>query len=286
MRAACIAPLVAALACGCATAPAAAPEPAQGTAAAEEPGSPDIVEVPVLPSDGADLVQPVERLAFEIYAHDIAAWRATDQAMESGFDLAAAGVTGWIAVPDKGHQFRVRFIGEGGSVPVSLLDVDLDVSSPRPGLVTERPGGAALEPIEQSMWRARQLAARSKFRTCSDRYNSVVLQAPNSDNWLVYLFAATPQRELVIGGHHRFLVSADGGEILESTALSSGCMTIPMDSESKVVVFTQSASDEPLETSVLLSLQVDKPIAFRVPDGSVWIATHGHLWRAREGPGK
>ena len=276
MRTASLAPWIAALGCGCATAPAAVPEP--------EP--PRIVEVPVLPSDGADLAQPVERLAFEIYAHDIAAWRATDEATESGFDLGAAGVVGWIAVPDRDHQFRVRFIGEAGPDPVSLLDVDLDVSNARPGLVTERPGGAALSPIERSMWRARQLAVHSKFRACSDRYNSVVLQAPDSDNWLVYLLAATVKRELVVGGHHRFLVSADGGEILEAKALSQSCLTIPIDPKSETVVFTQNASDEPLETSVLLSLEYDKPIGFIVPDGSIWIATRGHLWRAREGPAK
>jgi len=276
MRAASLAPLIAALVCGCATAPAAPPEP-------ESQG---VVAVPVLPADGADLVRPVERLAFEIYAHDIAAWRATDEAIESGFDLAAAGVDGWIAVPDEGHQFRVRFIDEGGSGPVSLLDVDLDVSSERPGLVTERPGGAALSPIERSMWRARQLAVHSKFRACSDRYNSVVLQAPGSENWLVYLLAATVKRELVVGGHHRILVSADGSEILEATALSQGCLTIPLDPKTEVLAFTQNASEEPLETSVLLSLQVDKPIAFRVPGGSVWMATRGHLSQIREGPGK
>ena len=134
------------------------------------------------------------------------------------------------------------------------------------------------------MWRARQLAAHSKFRACSDRYNSVVLQAPDSENWLVYLLAATVKRELVIGGHHRFLVSADGSEILEAKALSQSCLTIPFDPKSQMVVFTQIASDEPLETSVLLSLQVDKPIAFRVPNGSIWMATRGHLSRVREGP--
>ena len=172
----------------------------------------------------------------------------------------------------------VRFVAERGAGPVSLLDVGLDVAVESPGLVIDRPGGVALAPDEQSMWKARQLAVHTKFSACSDRYNSVVLREPGSENWLVYLLAASMNRELVIGGHHRFRMSPDGGTILEAKALSTSCMTIPYDPKAEMFYFTQMASEEPLETSVLLSLQVDKPILFMVPpDGAIWMARGGRL---------
>jgi hypothetical protein len=258
---------------GCASSPAPAP-----------PATPP-AQVPLVSSDGSDLLNPIERLAFLIHAQDIAAWRATDQAFESGFDPAASGVVGWIAVPEQGTSFMVRFVAERASGPVSLLDVGLDVALESPGLVIDRPGGAALSPIEQAMWKARQLAVHAKYRACSDRYNSVVLREPDSENWLVYLLAASMKGDLVIGGHHRFRVSPDGGTILEAKALSMSCMTMPYDEKAAAFYFTQVVSEEPLETSVLLSLQVDKPIVFMVPpDGAVWMATRGHLTKVRDRP--
>lgn len=63
------------------------------------------------------------------------------------------------------------------------------------------------------------------------------------------------------------------------------CLTAPIEPETEIFVFLQNASEEPLETSVLLSLQVEFPIMFRVPHGSIWMARTGHLTQVRKGSG-
>lgn len=239
--------------------------------------------VPVLPYDISELSSPIEHLGYQIYARDIAAWRATDAVVDSGIDLKSAGVRGWITVL-QGSSALVRFVGGDDSNPVSLIDVSVDLATSSPADVLRQTRGVALSEAELSMWRARQLAASSDFRKCSDRYNTVVLRDPYSENWLVYLLAATTTSDLVVGGHHRFLVSFDGGHLLEAVPLSNACLTIPVEPGTKMVVFTQLASEEPLETSVLLSLQTDTPVMFSVPHGSIWKANKGHLILIRDGP--
>jgi hypothetical protein len=134
------------------------------------------------------------------------------------------------------------------------------------------------------MWRALQTAAGSDYKPCGSKYNSVVLRKPGSESWLVYLLSATQSEELVVGRHYRVEVSSLGDQVLRLDPLSKSCFRIPTSSEAEAYVFTQIAAEEPLESSVLLSLQQIKPVVFSVPSGSVWSAERGRLRLLRDGP--
>lgn len=225
------------------------------------------------PVDRATLSE-VERRGCDIYLRDIAAHRATDAA-RTEVDLARTGAVGWIVVPYE-QGLLVRFVdGEERAV----VDVSVDPESALRPFVMPRAPAEALTPREKQMWRALQLAAHQSVMGCSDRYNSVVIpadDAPDSD-WLVYLLAATvdPSR-IMLGGHHRFRIAADGRTVLEHLPLSKSCLSMQYTEATAMIVISHVVTPEPVETQVFLNLLHDIPVDVLTLEG-------GRHWRIEGG---
>lgn len=198
-----------------------------------------------------------------IYDHDVAAWVSTDALLAHlGNGPPPPGMGGWIVV-EEGDALKVRFVRQDGDELRSAFDIE--VRDGRAGAVK-----AVNEPLsgpEKASFLARQTAIENIGRLrCSPRLNTVVLDDPDSDGWLVWLLTSTTDANIVpVGGHYRFRISADGATVLRRDMLSNSCLNMPRtqkDAEGRPVAMavSQIVSQGPVETHVFLSLQNRMPI--------------------------
>ena len=199
----------------------------------------------------------------EIHRQDVAAWVATDALMEKFSGTPPQGLAGWIVVPD-GRDQKVRFLKAEGDVVSAGWDVI--VRNGRAGDVVDVTDGT-LSDQEQARFRARMTAASNIGRLrCSPNMNAVVADDPDSDGWLVWLLTSTTDASIVpMGGHYRFLISADGTTVQQRDMLTNSCLPMPRNAapegaQTAALTISQIVSDGPVETHVFLSLQQRLPI--------------------------
>lgn len=203
-----------------------------------------------------------------IYDHDRAAWVATDALLAHLVGGApTAGLAGWIVVEDA-EALRVRFLRHVGGALTSAFDVP--VRGGRAGAV-EIPADPTLSAVEQASFRARQTAIDNiGLLRCSQNLNTVVLDDPDSDGWLVWLLTPMPDNGAIpIGGHYRFQISADGGAVLRRDQLSNTCFFAerpPADASGAMLFYTQIVSKAPVETHVFLSIQNQMTLVIMADD--------------------
>ena len=218
---------------------------------------------------------PLERISFlgrEIYRHDIAAWVATDQLLESAGGTPPSDLRGWIVRPhDDG--LMVRFLRIEDEIVRPGWDVVVHNGEAGP---VAAPAQSVLSDEEQAQFQARETAISNLGPLrCSNSVNTVVLRDPASDEWLVWLLAATTEPNTIpVGGHYRFRISADGRTVVTRDQLSTGCLTLePPDDGSSVAFFmTQIVSDTPVETHVFLSLLNGVPLYVAAADKLYMVA--------------
>ncbi len=182
---------------------------------------------------------------------------------------------GWIVTEMEG-QVVVRFIKKRKETFIPGYDVVF--SSPEKGVVNKVNG--ALRPADQIQFKARQLSLKDLPAYCSSRYNTVVLPDVDGSGFLVYVLAATTEPgKLMIGGHYRLTVSADGSKIERTDRLFKSCMTLEegKDQEGEVAahVTTHVVSPTPLEVHVFLNLLHGRPIYVLTTDGIIWSVFQG-----------
>ena len=230
--------------------------------------------------------QTVERLGRALYEHDIAAWRATDSLMQSNksgqlADAEMAKIRGWIVVGPAGGLV-VKFIAEGpdGPYPVYVAAVYTDEQRAR---TTPPPTRSPLTEPEQARFRARQLAASQIATRCAERYNTVVLESPDGEGYLVYLLAATAKpRLMVVGGHYRVTVSPDGNRVIRTEPLSRSCLTVelgplPGTTEPAHIMVSHIVSLAPVETHVFLNFLHRTDIYVTTDDAALWLVSKGKV---------
>jgi len=218
-------------------------------------------------------LEKVSAMGVEIHAQDVAAWVATDALLAHLGDGDPGKLAGWIVVRDGEHRL-VRFVQADGQTLTAGFDipvVDGVAGSVRD--VRDQP----LTSDEQARFRARQTAIDSMGPLrCSARPNSVVIENPDGDGWLVWLLTSTTQAGVVpVGGHYRFLISEDGLSVVRRDQLSAGCLNMSRPEESQgrptMLFVTQIVSDTPVETHVFLSLQSGLPIVVGVSQEKAYI---------------
>lgn len=231
--------------------------------------------LPAMAQDRAPDPVPIEEWSLEkvsatgqaIYRQDLAAWVSTD-ALLAHLNGAAppADMVGWIVV-DQGEDQLVRYLRNDAGVLKSAFDVVVREGRSGPVKVVDE----ALSEAEQAGFRARQTAAANiGALRCSAQLNAVVLDDPDSDDWLVWLLTPTPDSGAIpIGGHYRFRISADGGTVLRRDQLSNGCFFADRPSpemQDALLFYTQIVSKGPVETQVFLSIQHRLPLVIGAGD--------------------
>ncbi len=195
--------------------------------------------------------------------------------LAQNFDPRGAGVFGWVT-EGASERLLVRFVRNTEHGAEAVFDARFD------GMLLPTIA-AATNPALTATQRA-QLAARDTVgphlaHPCSDRYDSVILPDPEREGLLVYALAvASEPAQVMLGGHYRFSVSADGTRLLHVDTLSTSCAVVP-----KAELEAASAaggdrglglraplSDSPLETHVLQSLRLGVPLFVMTRDQRLW----------------
>jgi hypothetical protein len=133
--------------------------------------------------------------------------------------------------------------------------------------------------------KARETAiAAVQGKLFKNRYDYFVLDDPDGSGFLVYALAVSRDK-IVMAGHLRVTVSADGATAERVDALSNTLLFAPAPpkgAEGKkpvTVSMSQAVSNKPLETSIYTSLH-DKVIVFvGMMDGSVWCFVGDEVFR-------
>ena len=203
----------------------------------------------------------VQRLGQALYDQDIAAARGTDALLARFNGQPPADLAGWIVLGE-GRNQTVRFLAREGDGFRAAFDIP--VRSGRAGDVVEVTD-TTLPPDQLAMFRARMTAANHiGALRCTQRYNAVVLDDPDSDGWLVWLLASTDQsNQLIMTGHYRFRISADGSEVLQRDQLSASCIIQTVDPAQGQLAglnISHIVSPQPVETHVFTSLLYRLPI--------------------------
>jgi hypothetical protein len=226
-------------------------------------------------------IPTIERLGQEIYTQDQFAWKATDVARaqrggERG--MRRDGMKSWITESVDGKDV-VRMIRVARGGPEALYDVTF-AQGAEP--IFSTPADRTLTPDEIAQYNARMLALSNIKNSCSDRYNTVALKDPESDGWLVWALASTTDPNLLlIGGHYRFTISADGKSIRSSDALFRGCLRLDKREQAKAVAQNKNlvpsgqmvshvVSLTPVETHVFASLTYQSVFHVGTNDGRAW----------------
>jgi hypothetical protein len=110
-------------------------------------------------------------------------------------------------------------------------------------------------------------------------YNDVVLPAEliGEAGWLVYELAATTNaEEMLVGGHTRIKVSADGTTVEEVFPFARTDLRVPAGKAVTKITLTHIASQTPLEHHVFLSLLYKKHLRVLTELGA-WDVEHGRI---------
>lgn len=230
-----------------------------------------------IPADLRAEVEHAARIGRAIYEQDTASALATDLLFEAKVLPDDARIHGWLTLetPD---GWKTDFVTEADGGVSALYEVILPKErSSRPDVERFTPP-RPLSAEQVAMFRARQTAKGFLKEQCSVRLNPVTLPASlaGKSGWLVYLLASTQDPDLVIlGGHERFIVSADGQQVLEHQRLSKGCLGMkeapgPHGEKPVGFVVSQIVTDWPVETHVFTSFEYRRPLM---------VVTERGLWR-------
>ncbi len=244
--------------------------------AAAQPAEPEIRQFDIA---------TLEKLGHDIYDQDQAAWHGTDAllALHPQAQLVQEKVRGWIVEKDAAGTL-IRFIREGADGPETAYDIRYapgsDYAHEKP--VIDVPQDRHLSDTENAQFSARTLAIKSVTQRCGDNYNTVVLKDPESEGWLAWALASTTNPALVmVGGHLRLTISADGKTVLRRDALSRTCLIMnkkdPPQGKLAALFATQIVSDIPVETAVFLSLEHHLPIDIGTANGKTWEVKDGKI---------
>ena len=225
-------------------------------------------------------VRTIEELGQHMYRQDQEAWKATDilLAKHSPEELRAAKAHGWI-VDAGADRDLVRFIREGATGPEVAYDVTF-VPNAEP--VLSEPKDRSLSPEELAQLSARRLALKVfDFRCSNTPPNTVAFKDGGGKNWLVWAMSATTDQNLiVVGGHIRFTISADGKSITQKDRLSNSCLVFnrsEIGSGFVGIFWNHVVSLLPVETELFASLSYKMDFRVGAPDGRTWKLSDGHM---------
>jgi hypothetical protein len=157
--------------------------------------------------------------------------------------------------------------------------------------VSQTPDRGATTPERK---RAKQTAiAALKGKLFDIHYDYVVLDDPSRNGFLVYALGSTQKsRQVVLGGHVRVSVSADGGTVKRIDPLSHTLMIedekhtgLPKGTHLVASDYNQIVSHKPVETLIYISNLSGRPIFVQTPDGKMWQVGNGRMFIDNSKPG-
>ena len=148
---------------------------------------------------------------------------------------------------------------------------------------SRRPDRGATDPVRKRAIQTARAALQGHLFNL--RYDYVVLNDPDGKRFLVYALGKTAKAdEIVLGGHLRVTVSADGAKAERIDPLSKTRMVgsernsgLPAGYHLAALYFNQIVSNRPVETLIYTSNLVRKNIYVGTPDGKMWLVAKGRM---------
>ena len=225
------------------------------------------------------LIARAEELGRQVYLHDQYAARATGLVYDRGVDLTQLGTKGWIT-EDRPDGCIVTFVTGDPESWRSVCAVTFAGDDEPDIILVDRD----LTETQAAMFNARQLVFGIVENPCSDAYNTVVLPREGEPGWLAYALAATSDPNLLlVGGHYRATVSADGQTILDWRGFAKDCPVLKMperdESDLDLASYTvvHVLDDRPTEIHVFLNLLCGRPLYVVTADRRVWCVEEGGI---------
>lgn len=222
-------------------------------------------------------VMKAERLGEELYLQDVIAEKTTDALLRAVGPIKPGELNGWIVVKDGGGNLT-RFIRQTGEDVNVVYDVQIDVKG---NTKIMKDNLRPLSATEMAMFLARRNAMRAAPKDCSKNYNTAVMEDIDSNGWLVYILAATGEDVIVVGGHSRIKVSADGKNVLAVTPLYQSCLTLPKPAadksgQSQAFSVSYPLGNVPSEIHVYLNRLHGYPVYVSTAKGA-WLVKNGKI---------
>jgi hypothetical protein len=218
-------------------------------------------------------VQHAAQIGQELYAHDQAAWHATDAMLADIPDPRAEGLHGWIAERTP-SGIVVLFVRPDGDALTAVYRVLY-----RDGAMVEH--GRVNQPLtaqESALYITRQAAIQAPVEHCSESYNTVTLPREHvGDNGVdvdVYLMPGTTQTDVYpFGGYYRLGMNTATHAVIETQRFTNSCIQLSTAATPGVTArglfITQIIGDVPTEVHVFVSLEAHAPVFVGTRSG-VW----------------
>jgi hypothetical protein len=230
-----------------------------------------------LPEAESREVMKAERLGEELYLQDVIAAKATDALLRVVGQIKPGALNGWIVVKDGGGNLT-RFIRQTGEDVNVAYDVQIDIKG---NTEVTKDNLRPLSATEMAMFLARRNAMRAAPKDCARAYNTAVMEDIDSSGWLVYILAATSEDVIVVGGHSRVKVSADGKTVLAVTPLYQSCLALPKPAadksgQSQALSVSYPLENVPSEIHVFLNRLYGYPVYVSTAKGE-WLVKNGKI---------
>jgi hypothetical protein len=247
--------------------------------------------IPVRSADSGAYVQyqsqieEAEKLGRLVYEHDQAALVATDLVAAKVDGKFKDNVAGWIEYPTGDRSFRVYFYGVSDEVYYSIYSVDVENGKAKPDSYQYYSGQPPFEPMLLRLAKARDIAVRQKFSSCSRNYNTVGFKADETEYYVYLLTATFDPNEIHVGGHYRFRIAPDQDAVTGFLTFTKSCLTMrtdrmPDDARLAALVMSHILTPYPTEIHVFVSLQhqidlyvitMENNVLWKVSNGKVSI---------------
>jgi hypothetical protein len=233
-----------------------------------------------IPVEFQESIALAETFGRIIYAHDRAAWLATDLVGMRALGKLKGG-EGWL-ITDLGEaQFRVTWFGQVDGERRALLDIDVDVAAWKELPDTERKHkkGRPLTEEEHALARAQRDAIGREWLRCSSGYNTVSFPFTDRDRRMIYVYLLagdTNDAPVHLGGDHRFRYEADGTTLIDSFSNTNSCINqqLPKNkAKGEALMVSHLKSPAPTEFHFFRMLNYRLPIYVMTVDNRIiWIA--------------
>ena len=222
-------------------------------------------------------VLKAEHLGEELYLQDVIAAKTTDALLRVVGPIKPGALNGWIVVKDGGGNLT-RFIRQTGEDVNVVYDVRIDVKG---NTEVTKDNLRPLSATEMAMFLARRNALRAAPKDCAKAFNTAVMEDIDSSGWLVYILAAMADDVIVVGGHSRVKVSADGKNVLAVTPFYQSCLALQKPAadksgQSQALSVSYPLENVPSEIHVYLNRLHGYPVYVSTAKG-VWLVKNGKI---------
>jgi len=215
----------------------------------------------------------------QIYVQDIYAAQAISLLFAHGVDPNQMDALGWITESREDGAVVTFVTGDPEQWRSACVVTFVEHADPNIILIDRD-----LTEMQSAMFNARQLALDSVENVCAEAYNTAVIPRAGQSGWLAYALAATSDPNLIlIGGHCRTTVSADGRTVLGRRSFGKDCMVLRKpqkgtpQAEVEAYAVGRVPDRTPTEIHVFLNLLYGKPLYVVTADRRLWYIDGGKI---------